>query len=329
MTKLTLSAHIERWPIRGSFTIARGSKKEAVVVAASVSDGECSGFGECTPYARYGETPEGVLQDVLALSGFVRSGGSREALLSAAPRGAARNAVDCALWDYEAKRRGVRAFEMAGRTPADACTAYTISLGTPDIMAEAAAQAAQRYPLLKVKLGGGMEDAARVAAVREAAPEARLIVDANEAWTADLFDVLASACAAARVEVIEQPFRSADDELLRGVSRPVPICADESVFTAEDLPRLAGLYDAVNIKLDKAGGLTAAMALADAAKQAGLSIMLGCMVATSLAMAPALVLAQDAAWVDLDGPLLLERDRTPGLVYRDAIVSPALREVWG
>ncbi len=329
MTSLMLSAGIERWPIRGRFTIARGSKTEAVVVVATVADGGISGRGECTPYARYGETPDGVLRDILAFSDWLRDGGTRRALQQAMPPGAARNALDCALWDYEAKRSGASAYDLAHRTPVAACTAYTISLDAPGAMAEAAARVMGAYPLLKLKLGAGQGDADRITAVRRATPSSRLIVDANEGWSAEAYPVLADACAEAGVELIEQPFPAQEDDALRGLPRPVPVCADESVFTAADLPRLTGLYDAVNIKLDKAGGLTEGLRLADAAKASGLSIMLGCMVATSLAMAPALLLAADAAWVDLDGPLLLERDRVPGLSYDGALVSPPAPDVWG
>jgi L-alanine-DL-glutamate epimerase-like enolase superfamily enzyme len=246
------------------------------------------------------------------------------------PAGAARNAIDCALWDYEAKRDGVRVANKLGLNLSPALTAYTISLGGPDAMAGAArAAVARQLPLLKVKLGGGLADRARIAGVRKAAPEARLIVDANEAWTPEDYPALAAACLDAGVEVIEQPFPAGADDALAHLPRPVPICADESVFTAADIARVAPLYDAVNIKLDKAGGLTEALALARAATEAGLSIMVGCMVATSLAMAPAMILAQEARWVDLDGPLLLQRDREPGLHYGGAWVSPPAPSLWG
>jgi L-alanine-DL-glutamate epimerase-like enolase superfamily enzyme len=323
-----LSARIENWPIRGVFAIARGTKREAVVVVAEVSSERVTGRGECTPYARYGETPEAVLADVLALSEFIALGGGRAELQTAMPPGAARNALDCALWDYEAKSQGTSVYELAGVSAATACTAYTISLGMPARM-EAAAQAARGMPLLKVKLGGGLEDLERIAAVRRGAPHARLIADANEAWTPDIYPALAEACARARVEVIEQPFPADADGVLAHLPRPVPVCADESAFTSADIPRLSALYDAVNVKLDKAGGLTEALRMAEAAAEAGLHIMAGCMVATSLAMAPAMVLASRARWVDLDGPLLLERDRTPGLDYEGAWVSPPRSELWG
>ena len=336
MPHLEMTARIERWPIRGGFTISRGTKREAVVVVAEVAGGGVRGRGECTPYARYGETPESVLAQVLAAADVIAAGGARrgsslrEEVQALMPAGAARNALDCALWDYEAKRDGVRVADKLDLSLSPVLTAYTISLDTPDAMAEAArAAAARQLPLLKVKLGGGGEDRARIAAVRHAAPETRLIVDANEAWTAEDYPALASACLDAGVEAIEQPFPAEADDPLAHLPRPVPICADESAFTSADIARLAPLYDAVNIKLDKAGGLTEALALAQAAKQAGLSTMVGCMVATSLAMAPAMLLTAHARWVDLDGPLLLEQDRELGLAYRGAWVSPPSPSLWG
>jgi L-alanine-DL-glutamate epimerase-like enolase superfamily enzyme len=327
---LALTVDVERWPIRGAFAISRGAKSEAIVIVAEVTDGRHSGRGECTPYARYGETPESVLAAIRAAGELLAKGASRAELQAALPPGAARNALDCALWDYEAKRAGESVSALCGCAPASVLTAFTISLGEPGRMAEAASAAVKAgCPLLKLKLGGGSADAARIAAVRAAVPSARLIVDANEAWTPDCYEPLALACAEAGVEVIEQPFPAGKDETLAHLPRPVPVCADESVFTAADLPRLAGLYDAVNVKLDKAGGLTGALELARAAREIGLKLMVGCMVATSLAMAPAMLLVSQAAWVDLDGPLLLEKDREPGLAFRGAWVSPPEPALWG
>ena len=244
------------------------------------------------------------------------------------PAGAARNAIDCALWDFEAKTSGRRVHELAGLSaPAPVTTCFTISLGTPDEMA-AKARAAAHRPLLKLKLGGS-GDAERVAAVRAAVPQARLVADANEAWTIDQLPALMQACRRARIELVEQPLPAGQDDALATLERLVPLCADESVHTAADLPRLARLYDAVNIKLDKTGGLTEALAMSAAAQAAGLKIMMGCMVGTSLGMAPALLLAQRAAWVDLDGPLLLASDREHGLRYDGGTVFPPEAALWG
>jgi L-alanine-DL-glutamate epimerase-like enolase superfamily enzyme len=269
-----------------------------------------------------------VVATIEAMARPIREGLDRQGLRVAMPPGAARNAIDCALWDLEAKRTGRSAADLAGLSaPGPVETAYTLSLGTAESMAKAAAAAADR-PLLKVKLGGA-GDPARIAAVRRAAPRARLIVDANEGWSPDAFVGNMAACAAAGVELIEQPLPAGEDEPLRRLPRTVPVCADESVHIAADLPRLRGLYDAVNIKLDKTGGLTEALALAETARAGGFRIMIGCMVATSLAMAPALLLATGADFIDLDGPLLLARDREPGLVYEGSRIMPAPRALWG
>lgn len=325
MTRLAVEASIETWPIAGAFTISRGAKREAVVVVARVSDGRFAGRGECVPYARYGETVEGVRDAILAMRGTLRD---RAGLARQMPAGAARNALDCALWDWEAKRNGQSAASLAGLGPLQPLTtAFTISLDVPEVMAARAAQAARTMPLLKLKLGGA-GDEARLRAVRAACPDARLIADANEAWTEELLPLLMAVAAEVRVEVIEQPLPAGRDGALTG-HRPVPVCADESLHDRAGLDALAGRYDAVNIKLDKAGGLTEALALAAAARARGLRIMVGCMVSTSLAMAPATLLAQGADWVDLDGPLLLARDRTPGLRYEGARVDPPAPELWG
>ena len=332
MAKPTLTARIETWPLREAFVISRGAKTEARVVVAEISDGAHTGRGECVPYARYGETVEGVLADIETFA--ARSGSSLDlvSLQEKMPSGAARNAVDCALWDYTAKHTGRRVTDMIGDRTADASpppitTCFTLSLGTPDDMA-AKARAAQRFPLLKLKLGGA-GDAERMHAVRAARPDARLVADANEAWTEALLPELMSAAQAARLELVEQPLPADADEALRAITRAVPVCADESVHTIEDLPRLATLYDAINIKLDKTGGLTGALELERAARAAGMKVMVGCMVATSLAMAPALLLAQGARWVDLDGPLLLARDREHGLGIENGIIQPPSRALWG
>jgi len=325
---LTLSARIERWPIAGTFTISRGAKTEAVVVVAELSDGRHTGRGECRPYARYGENPEDVLSAIEAMKGALADGLDRIGLQAAMPPGAARNALDCAFWDYEAKSNGAPAWQLAGlAAPRPLTTAYTLSLGTPDEMAAAARKVAHR-PLLKLKLGGA-GDEARLAAVREAAPDCELIVDANEAWTPDILERNLAACAAAGVTLVEQPLPADSDGALATIGHPVPVCADESVHDRASLSALAGKYDAINIKLDKTGGLTEALALAQAAQKLGLDIMAGCMVATSLAMAPAVLLAQQARVVDLDGPLLLARDRDRGLRYETSLVHPPDPALWG
>lgn len=329
----TLQARIERWPIAGSFTISRGSKTEAVVVVAEISRGSVVGRGECVPYARYGETPETTLAQILSLRDRPADGLTREMLQALLPAGAARNAVDCAMIDLAAKQAGMRAWELLGTAPPRPCTtAYTISLGPAAAMADAARAAAHR-PLLKVKLGSE-DDRDRIAAVRRAAPQAQLIVDANEGWRPDNLARNLAACADAGVTLVEQPLPAGRDEALAGgrdaaLRRQIAICADESVHDRASLEALRGRYSAINIKLDKAGGLTEALAMADAARQLGLQVMVGCMVATSLGMAPALLLAQHARYVDLDGPLLLARDREHGLRYEGSTVHPPEASLWG
>jgi L-alanine-DL-glutamate epimerase-like enolase superfamily enzyme len=306
---LSLSLAVERWPIAGTFSISRGAKTEAVVLVAELGDGKVTGRGECVPYARYGESVDSVTAAIEALRPQLTAGLTRQALQAAMPPGAARNALDCAFWDWEAKSSGRPVHELAGlHAPRPLTTAFTISLAAPDVMAKAA-QACAGRALLKIKLGGNDEhggDPARIAAVRAAAPKAALIVDANEGWTECNLAANLAACAAAKVVLVEQPLPEGRDQALSGLKRPIPVCADESVHDRISLPALAGKYDAVNIKLDKAGGLTEAMAMAAEAQRAGLGIMAGCMVATSLAMAPAVLLAQAASFVDLDGPLLLQ-----------------------
>jgi L-Ala-D/L-Glu epimerase len=326
--RLSLAVAVERWPIRGGFTISRGSKHEAVVAVATVNDGTHTGRGECVPYGRYGESVEGVVASIQACAGAIARGLSRTDLAAILSSGAARNALDCALWDLEAKRSGTPAAALARLPPLHPVqTAFTLSLGTPEAMAEQAREA-KHYPLLKLKLGGH-GDEERLEAVREAVPKVRLIADANEAWQPSDIESLLAAAAAAGVELVEQPLPAGNDDLLAHIERRVPICADESVHDRALLERLVGRYDAVNIKLDKTGGLTEALLVAERARALGLKIMAGSMVATSLAMAPALLLAQDADWVDLDGPLLLERDRVPGLAYSGGIVSPPSPALWG
>jgi L-alanine-DL-glutamate epimerase-like enolase superfamily enzyme len=328
MVPISLTARAERWPIAGTFTISRGAKSEAAVVVAELHDGHHRGRGECVPYARYGESAESVLQTLESLRPQIASGLDRIGLQQALAPGAARNALDCAFWDLEAKRAARPAHEMAGMPPPHPLTtAYTISLAAPHEMASAAANAADRT-LLKVKLGG-TGDPERIAAVRRAAPSAELIVDANEGWTQQNLTDNIAACAAAGVTLIEQPLPDGDDAVLSAFRHPIPICADESVHTRASLPALARKYDALNIKLDKTGGLTEALATVEDANRLGFSIMVGCMVATSLGIAPAVLLAQQASFVDLDGALLLARDRLYPLRYEGSRVHPPSRALWG
>jgi len=325
LTRLTVAA--EAFPIAGTFSISRGTRTEAQVVVATLTDGEHRGRGECVPYRRYGEQVSGVVAEIEAMDHQIAEGLDREGLQRAMKAGAARNALDCALWDLEAKRTGVPVVDRLGLSPVPLATAYTISLDEPEAMAEAARAAAR--PLLKVKLGAPAGDDERIRAVRAAAPDARLIVDANEGWSeANLLRNL-SACADAGVALVEQPLPASRDGVLATISHPVPVCADESAHVAADVAKLAARYDAVNVKLDKAGGLTEALLMVSEARAHGVSVMVGCMLATSLAMAPAVLAAQGADFVDLDGPLLLQRDREPPLLYADALVHPPSAALWG
>lgn len=330
-----LAVESERWPIAGRFAISRGAKTAAEVVVVTLRDSgaggqQVVGRGECVPYARYGESVAGVIEQIESLRPALERGElDRTALQSALPAGAARNALDCALWDLEAKRTGRPAWALAGleTTPHPVTTAYTLSLDSPEAMAEAARAQAHR-PLLKLKLSGP-GDLDRVRAVHANAPAARLIVDANEAWTPEIFADLAPQLPALGVEMIEQPLPAGADAALAELDRPVAVCADESCHDRATLPALRGKYDAVNIKLDKTGGLTEALALAATATAEGFALMVGCMLATSLAMAPALLVAQTARWTDLDGPLLLSKDRQPGLRFEGSLIHPAPPELWG
>lgn len=319
---------VERYPIAGTFSISRGSKTEAEVVVCTILDQGAAGRGECVPYGRYGESVDSVRDQIEAARADIANGIGCDELLQAMRPGAARNAIDCALWDLEAKQSGRRAhLDACAMPPRPVPTAMTISLGDPESMAaEARANAAR--PVLKVKVGSA-DDIARMRAVAGAAPRCRIILDANEGWNERNIRENLLAAAEMRVALIEQPLPEGRDGMLRDIPHPVPICADESVHTAADLDRLVGLYDAVNIKLDKAGGLTAALQLRDRARQLGFGVMVGCMVGTSLSMAPAVLLAQDADFVDLDGPLLLARDRHPGLTYAGSLVSPPAPRLWG
>ena len=324
----TLAVGSESFPTRGTFAISRGSRTRVEVVTCTIRQGRAGGRGECVPYARYDETVASAIERIEAVRDDIEGGISRAALRERMPAGAARNALDCALLDLEAKRQARPAWAIAGLdAPVAAVTAFTIGLGRPAEMA-ARARAAAGRPLLKLKLGGD-GDAERVAAVREAVPGARLIVDANEAWTPARLEAGLADMARLGVELVEQPLPADADEALATTARPLAVCADESCRGRGGLAALAARYDMINIKLDKSGGLTEAVDLARAARALGLKIMVGCMVATSLAMAPAVLLAGLADYVDLDGPLLLARDREPPLRYRGAMVLPPQPELWG
>lgn len=318
----------ERWPIAGSFTISRGSKTEAHVVTVTLEDDGHTGRGECVPYPRYEETVPQVMAALEAARSRIEAGITRDAITAILTPHAARNALDCALWDLTAKKAGQAVWQLAGLAePKPAVTAYTLSLDTPDAMGEAAAKASGR-PLLKLKLGRE-GDAERLKHIRSNAPRSRLIVDANEGWTADNLAEMLAACADAGVELVEQPLPAGNDEALRGVFRAVTVCADESAHGLDSLDQLVGKYDAINIKLDKTGGLTPAITLARAARERDLRIMVGCMLATSLAMAPAFLLAPFAEVIDLDGPLLLKEDRNPAIRFDGSLMHPAPTELWG
>ena len=307
-----------------AFTISRGSKTEAQVLTVHLTQNGVTGLGECVPYARYGETLDSVQAQIEALDLPL----DRASLQSALPPGAARNAVDCALWDLEAKTTGKRVWQLAGLAePGPEITAYTLSLDSPGKMRAAAATHAHR-PLLKIKLGTP-DDMARLEAVRAGAPDARVIVDANEGWSAEIYSDLAPHLHRLGVAMVEQPLPAGDDALLAEIARPVPVCADESCHDRASLSDLKGKYDMVNIKLDKTGGLTEALALRDAALAQGYGIMVGCMIGSLLAMAPAVLLAQGAAVVDLDGPLLLAEDRAEPLHFDADGVHPPKAALWG
>jgi len=306
------------------FTISRGSRTEARVLTVRITRGGAMGWGECVPYARYHETLESVTAQIEGLD----AGITRAALQTALPAGAARNAVDCALWDLEAKLAGKRVWELAGlANPGPEITAFTLSLDTPENMRAQAAKNAHR-PLLKIKLGTP-DDMPRLEAVRAGAPKTRIIIDANEGWTAEVYADLAPHLVAMGVALVEQPLPAGADDMLAEIARPLPVCAAEAAHDCASLAGLKGKYDVVNIKLDKTGGLTEGLALKHAALAEGYGLMVGCMVGSSLAMAPATLLAQGVAFTDLDGPLLLAEDREIPLFYDVAGVHPPTPPLWG
>jgi L-alanine-DL-glutamate epimerase-like enolase superfamily enzyme len=319
-----LSVTPDRFRLAQAFTISRGSKTEAQVLTVRIARGGVTGWGECVPYARYGETLDSVRAQIESLPAWI----TREGLQTALSPGAARNAVDCALWDLEAKLAGRRVWDLAGLSaPGPVATAYTLSLAAPDEMRAAAALNAHR-PILKIKLGTP-DDMPRLEAVRTGAPNARLIIDANEGWTPEVYTDLAPHLLRLGVELVEQPLPAGQDEMLAEIARPLPVCADESCFDRASLAGLIGKYDAVNLKLDKTGGLTEGLLTRDLAREMGFKVMVGCMVGSSLAMAPAVLLAQGAEWTDLDGPLLLAEDRPHPLFYDAEGVHPSDANLWG
>lgn len=328
MGKRSISVESGQWPMRGHFAISRGARTEATVVTVTLIDGPHHGQGECVPYARYDETVESVCDTILAQAPALEAGLDRAALQGLMPPGAARNAIDCALWDLDAKQSGNSAAQLAGFDALESLeTAFTIGIDDPETMARKASEASQ-HKLLKIKLGAE-GDLARLTAIRAARPDVRLIVDANEGWQPDALADWLAACKEARVSLVEQPLPAAQDAILEDTPRDVIVCADESAHDRSNLATIRARYDAINIKLDKTGGLTEALALAREARAMDLKIMVGCMVGTSLAMAPALIAAQGADFVDLDGPLLLARDREPGLSYDGGIVAPPTPDLWG
>ena len=326
--RLEVKTEAQSWPLAGTFAISRGAKTVADVLVVTVSDGEITGSGECVPYGRYGETMDSVQAQLEAVKHIECEADELDLLSARLAAGAARNAFDCALWDYRAKRSGQRVWSLAGLdTPQPVTSAFTLSLDSPEKMAEAAALNASR-PLLKMKLAGD-GDLERVAAVREQAPNAILIVDANEGWKPEQIEPMSLGLAELGVAMVEQPVHADEDHVLADLEHPLPFCADESCHTRDGLHALKTRYEFVNIKLDKTGGLTEALALREEARAAGFRIMVGCMMGTSLAMAPALLVAQGAEFVDLDGPLWMAKDRVPGLSFYGSVVSPPSPDVWG
>ena len=328
MTKLSGTVTEEKWRLAKPFIISRGAIHDVTVVLVELNDGHAKGRGECCPVPHFGESVEQVGRDIRALLARLADAPEPEAMIAAAPAGAARNAVDCALWDLKAKRAGKPIAALLNMSPLRPVeTVMTISLDRPEVMA-AATRAAAAYPILKLKLGAA-GDGDRVRAVRAAAPGKRLIVDVNEGWSSDELREYLPLMAELGVKLLEQPLPAGRDDAVADVKHLVPIGADESCHTSHDLDRVAALYDVVNIKLDKTGGLTEALALLQGAQARGMDAMVGCMLGTSLAMAPAMVIAQSCRFVDLDAPLLIGSDREPSLTYAHGEVSPPRRMLWG
>jgi L-alanine-DL-glutamate epimerase-like enolase superfamily enzyme len=327
--QLRLEIFAQSWPLDKPFRIARGVRTEARVIVVTASDGSHTGRSEAVPSARYGQTISSTIAQLEEVRAHCGTGFDRKQVQELLPAGAARNALDCALWDLQAKMSGKRTWELANIPVVDAVeTALTISLDTPEKMA-ATARAYTGMPILKLKLAGDDLDLPRVEAVRKEAPAARLLIDANESWSPLHYRNIVSGLRELRVELIEQPFHADSDEVLETLDHPVPVCADESCHTTADLPRLVNRYEAINVKLDKTGGLTEALLLSTRARQSGFKILVGCMVCTSLGIAPARLLASTADYVDLDGPLLLAGDRPHGLLYENGRIGIPSRELWG
>ncbi len=329
---LSIDAHEEIWPLRQPFRISRGTRTEAQIVALTVSDGEHIGRGESVPLARYNQSVASVLVQIESIQGDKNL--NRQGLQDLLPAGAARNALDCALWDLEAEIFGKRAWELANiPVVPEVETSFTISLDTPEKMGAAASAAAFEgfgVPgILKLKLGGDDPDLARVAAVRKAAPAVRLLIDANESWSPEHYRQIVPGLKQLGVELIEQPFPAHDDEVLEVLGHPIPVCADESCHTTVDLSRLTNRYEVINVKLDKTGGLTEALRLCERARNSGFKLLIGCMVCTSLGIAPARLLASFANWIDLDGPLLLACDRDHPVPYANGRIGIPPRDLWG
>lgn len=324
---MQIEAREEIWPLKQVFRISRGSRTEAQVVVVTVTDGQHTGRGEANPIKRYSQSIASALEEIESIKNEKNL--DRHRLQELLPAGAARNALDCALWDLEAKKSGKRAWDLANASMiAEVTTSFTISLDTPEKMATAA-KANANAPILKLKLGGDDVDIERVQAVREAAPATRLLIDANESWSPAHYQQIVPALKTLRVELIEQPFPADGDEVLEALDHPIPVCADESCHTSADLPRLKNHYEMINIKLDKTGGLTEALLLCERARETGFKLLIGCMVCTSLGIAPARLLASSADYVDLDGPLLLARDRDHGFTYENNQIGLPSRKLWG
>lgn len=324
---MQIDAREEIWPLKEVFRISRGSRTEAHVVVVTVTHGQHIGRGEGVPLARYNQSTPSALAQIES----IKNAGDldRDRVQQLLPPGAARNALDCALWELEAKISGKRVWELANIPIAHEIeTSFTISLDTPEKMATAAG-ANSNAPILKLKLGGDDVDLARVEALREAAPAARLLIDANESWSVEHYRKIVPALKELGVELIEQPFPADADEVLETLAHPIPVCADESCHTSTDLPRLKNRYEVVNVKLDKTGGLTEALLLCESAHESGFKLLIGCMACTSLGIAPARLLASAADYVDLDGPLLLASDRHAGLSYRNGKIGTPSRALWG
>ena len=325
---IKLDVKVEKWPLANTFRISREAKIEAEVVVVTLNDGELIARGECVPYSRYGESVTSVIQQIESVRNYVELGADKNKLNELLKAGAARNAIDCALWDLELKKNNSDLHSMLDLSNLKPLTtAYTLSLDEPKRMEQSAKEASSR-PIIKVKLGGD-GDEERIFAVRQGAPKSSLIVDANESWNENNLSHNLTACEKSGVKLIEQPFKADSDQILTEIDSKILICADESIHTNEDIIPLRNKYQAINIKLDKSGGLTEALKMKQTAMAENFKIMVGCMVSTSLAMAPATILAQDADFVDLDGPLLLKQDREHGIEYEGSMMFPITSKLWG